>query len=240
MRARPAPFSLAPETAEAVPWFRDHLLPWFSVHGRPFPWRESGRTAYQVLIAEILLQRTPARAVAHHYCEFLVRYPSWESLAEAAPEQLHEYLRPLGLWHLKTAILGALARSIVEHGGQVPETREALERFSGVGQYTTSAVLAVVHSQHEPLLDVNMTRVLERFFGMRERIDIRDDPYLHALSRTVVDHPESLAISWAVLDLGALVCRARRPLCPGCPVGLRCKHDTPQPMRSRKKADHGN
>ena len=74
--------------AARVDWLREGLLGWFERFGRCFPWREPGRSAYEVTVAEILLQRTTAAQVAQVYPDFLRRYPAWDSLARATPAEL--------------------------------------------------------------------------------------------------------------------------------------------------------
>jgi A/G-specific adenine glycosylase len=206
-----------------VQWFRKELSTWFRMEGRSFPWREKGRTSYEVLVAEILLQRTTAAKVAQAYNDFLKRYPSWSSLADTNLEDLQDYLKPLGLWGQKAQVFQSLARSIEKLGGSLPATRAALEQLPGIGQYIANAVLLTFYERPEPLLDVNMARVLERFFGPRKLADIRYDPYLQTLARNVVNVEESLQVNWAILDLGALVCKSTTPLCSQCPLKARCK-----------------
>ena len=92
---------LAPEEADRISWLRRRLLAWFVRSSRSFPWREPDRAPYEVVVAEILLQRTTAAAVARAYPGFVDRYPSWPSLAQASPEELENVLRPLGLWRQK-------------------------------------------------------------------------------------------------------------------------------------------
>jgi A/G-specific adenine glycosylase len=160
-----APSKRSPEAAEHIPWLRRRLLSWFEQSGRSFPWREPGRTPYEVVVAEILLQRTTAAGVARAYPGFIERYPSWTALTQALPEDLEHALRPLGLWRHKAQALG---QSIEEHGGILPRSRAELELLPGIGPYTASAVLAIVHGRAEPLLDVNMARLLERFLAPLE------------------------------------------------------------------------
>ncbi|MBV9924481.1 MAG: hypothetical protein JOZ96_05515 [Acidobacteria bacterium] len=171
-----------------------------------------------------MLQRTVAANVARVYPAFLAKYPDFAALSRAEPGELEEILKPLGLWRLKAHIFRRLAEAIAERGGEVPATRDELERLESVGQYTASVVLNTVHGIPEPFVDVNMARVLERFFGPRTYFDVRDDPYLHTLSRRVVEGGDSLQANWAVLDFSALVCRAKRPLCEQCPVRARCDY----------------
>lgn len=224
-------YNLDFEILTRIPWFRERLLAWFHSQGRSFPWREQGRTAYEILIAEILLQRTTAGKVAQAYNAFLECYPSWSALALASPEELQEYLKPLGLWLQKAQVFQSLASAIEAQNSSLPTSRSELERLPGIGQYIASAVLLTLYNKPEPLIDVNMARVLERFFGPRKLADIRYDPYLQTLARSVVDLEESLQINWAILDLGALVCKGGVPLCPKCPLRTMCKFCKRQTFR---------
>jgi A/G-specific adenine glycosylase len=175
-------------------------------------------------VAEILLQRTTAAGVARAYIGLLKRYPSWFSLAQSPLVDLENALRPLGLWRQKALAFQQLAQSIEMNSGAVPDTRKKLERLPGIGPYTASAVLAIVHGQAEPLLDVNMTRLLGRFLGPPEGLEAKPKHTLHTLALRVVRSKRGLEVNWAVLDFGALVCRSRRPLCPECPLRARCQY----------------
>ena len=226
--------ALAAEAVERIPWLRRRLLSWFKRNGRSFPWRDPERTPYEVVVAEILLQRTTAAGVARTYAGFLERYPSWEALAQAPLEGLENALRPLGLWRQKAVALQLLAQLIEERGGVVPRSRAELERLPGIGPYTASAVLAIVYGRAEPLLDVNMARFLRRFFGSVELATVGPERWLHALALRLVSGKRSLQINWAVLDCGALVCQARRPRCQECPLRARCQYaGSPRPTDNR-------
>ena len=128
--------------------------------------------------------------------------------------------------------LGHLAQSIEEHGGALPHSRAELESLPGIGPYTASAVLAIVYGRAEPLLDVNMTRLLGRFLGPIELAGTNSKRSLCAFALRLVSGRRSLRVNWAALDFGALVCRARRPLCSECPLRTRC-HYAIQPQLSQ-------
>lgn len=215
---------LPPEALARILWLRRRLLPWFARDGRSFPWRGPGTTPYEVIVAEILLQRTTAAAVARAYSGFVERYPSWVALAQAPLDDLENALRPPGLWRQKALAFQQLARSIEANGGVVPRTRKELERLRGIGPYTAGAVLAIVYGRPEPLLDVNMARLLARFLGSPGRAEARSKHSLNAFALRLVSGKRSLEVNWAVLDFGALVCRARRPLCQECPLRTRCEY----------------
>jgi A/G-specific adenine glycosylase len=86
-------------------------------------------------------------------------------------------------------------------------------------------VLLFQHREAQPLLDSNMARVLERFFGPRTLADIRYDPYLQALAKAVVSCDRPIAMNWAILDFASLVCQ-NRPLCNACPVNRTCRFES--------------
>lgn len=232
-RSRDLPeYALSPSVTSRISWFRQELLAWFHLQGRNFPWREPGRTAYEILVAEILLQRTTAAKVAQAYNGFLTHYPSWSSLARTSLENLQNHLKPLGLWLQKALVFQSLAKIIEERKGSLPASRAELEQLPGIGQYIANAVLLTFYKEHVPLVDVNMTRVLERFFGPRKLADIRYDPYLQTLARRVVNTENSLQINWAILDLGALICKNGAPLCLQCPLKEKCEFYKKNAVRS--------
>lgn len=196
------------------------LVEWFAESRRDFVWRRDDADIYTKVLAEVLLQRTTARAASDFMGTFIDRYPSWAHLAEADVADLEDALQPLGLQRRRARALRALAETMVAEGG-FPSSRAELETWPAVGQYVASAVLLFEHGMAEPLLDTNMARVLERFERPRSMADIRADPFLQEASRVLVAvHP--VATNWAVLDLGALVCRPRRPLCNRCPLQWSC------------------
>jgi A/G-specific adenine glycosylase len=206
-----------------IPWFRKRLSCWYEKRGRQFPWRKKGCTKHQVIVAEILLQRTRAETVASFYRDFIHEYPSWDSLAKAKKKELQTFLKPIGLWRQRAAAVKKLALEMSKRNGRFPKSREEIESLPAIGQYIANAVQMFCHNQPKPLLDVNMARVLERFFGPRKLADIRYDPYLQDIAGRVVPKKNAKEFNWAVLDLAALVCRPRKPLCDSCPLHSKCQ-----------------
>jgi A/G-specific adenine glycosylase len=149
-------------------------------------------------------------------------------------EEFENALRLCGLWRRKAQAFQHLAQSIETNGG-VPETRKDLEHLPGIGPYTASAVLAIVYGRAEPLLDVNMARLPGRFLGPPKGLEAKPKRALHAHALRLVRSKRGIEVNWAVLDFGALVCRARNPLCPECPLGAKCHY-----ARSRRPRPTSN
>jgi A/G-specific adenine glycosylase len=210
--------------ANEIAWFRARIRKWStSKKKRDLPWRHSSANEYVKVLSEILLQRTRVEVVASFLPAFIQRYPSWERLAKATQRDLKKFLQPIGLWRRRASSLNKLAKEMVKRGGKFPTSREEIETLPNVGQYIANAILLFCHGDAQPLLDVNMARVLERFFGPRKLADIRYDPYLQSLSRAVVRSKDPIAINWAILDHAMLVCKISRPLCESCPVVSKCR-----------------
>lgn len=226
-KTAPAAKSRHPEssqfpTPKALGQLRRKLLRWFERHKRKFPWRKASASNYEYIIAEILLQRTRAETVATFFPSFVAEFPSWKRLSSARVERLQRFLRPIGLWRRRAASIQALGRVMAQKNGRFPRDRAAIEALPGIGQYIANAVLLFCHGLPEPLLDVNMARVLERVFGPRKLADIRYDPYLQKLARMVVRCKTPAKVNWAILDLAATTCLIRRPRCDDCPLASIC------------------
>lgn len=214
-------------TNKKIKFFQDNIIEWYKINGRKFPWRNKGLTQYQLVIAETLLQRTKAETVSKFYKQFIKDFPNWIALANANTLDIEEYLKPIGLYKQRSKRLKGLALEMVKRKGRLPRDRAELESIPFMGQYTANAVELVVFNQPSPLIDVNMARVLERYFGKRKMADIRYDPYLQKLSYKVVNHENAKEINWAILDFAAIVCKARNPLHHICPLRKNCNFMNP-------------
>lgn len=210
--------------SKRVRFFQRTLFGWYRKEGRHFLWRNNYCDEYQVVIAEVLLQRTQAERVETFLSDFLKSYPSWGTLAMASPDALEEILEPLGLWRRRAKALLSLAKAVVNGGGQLPSSRTELESLPAVGQYIANAIITMCQGGREPLLDTNMARVLERFFGPRKLADIRYDPYLQKISRLVLAEGDARVLNWAILDLAAILCTIRNPNCTSCPLKRKCSY----------------
>ena len=210
-------------TSQAIAQLRRRLLQWFDRHGRNFPWRKASLSNYKYIVAELLLQRTRAETVASFFPAFVEEFPSWKQLGSASIGRLQRYLQPIGLWRRRAVSIKALGLAMAKTNGRFPRDREGIEALPGIGQYIANAVLLFCHGVPEPLLDVNMARILERVFGPRKLADIRYDPYLQELARKVVHCKTPAKLNWAILDLAATTCLIRNPRCNDCPLAPMCR-----------------
>ncbi len=208
---------------EKVKFLQAKLLGWYKKDGRRFYWRKKGLPQYQYIIAEVLLQRTKAETIAKFYPLFILEFPNWQSLANAELSAIELFLKPVGLYTQRALRLQSMAKEMVKRKGRLPRDRKDLESIPFMGQYIANAVELVIFNDPSPLVDVNMARVIERFFGPRKMADIRYDPYLQDLAYKIVNHKQAKYINWAILDFAALICQARQPKCIICSLSINCK-----------------
>lgn len=211
-------------TAAEVRSIRRRLLRWFGRHGRDLPWRRT-RDPYRILVSEFMLQQTQVARVTAFYPAFLTAFPSLEALASAPPRQVREAWQGLGYYRRATN-LQRLAREVVDrHGGRVPEDHGALRQLPGIGRYTAGAVMAFAFEAAEPAVDTNVGRVIRRLFHPRVARDARGERRIWDTAARLVPAPgpRAWAFNQAIMELGALVCTARRKRCGECPVSRGCR-----------------
>ncbi|HEY0215079.1 MAG TPA: A/G-specific adenine glycosylase [Cellulomonas sp.] len=203
---------------------RAAVLAWFADHARDLPWRAPDRTPWGVLVSEVMLQQTPVVRVEPAWRAWMARWPEPADLAVASPADVLRAWDRLG-YPRRALRLVECARAVVErHGGVVPSDRESLLALPGVGDYTAGAVQAFAFGRRSVVLDTNVRRVLAR---------VVDGTALPAPTLTVAERrsaetfvpdDDATAARWAAasMELGALLCTARSPRCPDCPVRDRC------------------
>ena len=217
--ARPLPIPVPADRRR----FRQRLLAWYRVHGRDLPWRKTD-DPYHILVSEIMLQQTQVDRVLPKYAEWLDKYPSMEVLAGAREKDVTKTWYPLG-YNIRPKRLQSIAReSVAKYGGQLPSDEATLLSFKGIGAYTAGAIRSFAFRERAAILDTNVSRVLFRVFVAK------GDPKSHAmkrhlwtLSETVMPMRHVFDFNQALMDFGALICVARSPKCPVCPMAKSCR-----------------
>ena len=201
---------------------REALLSWFEENARDLPWRRT-RDPWRILVSEVMLQQIQVKRAIPFYERFLGRFPTVEALAEAPLSDAIRVWGDLGRYR-RVVNLHRTARIVVdEHDGRVPSDPEALLKLPGVGPYTAGAVACFAFGRDAHFLDTNIRRVLHRLFVGAEVPEPKaKEGELLGLAEAMV--PRDRAWEWgqSVMELGALRCRARKPLCEACPVGELC------------------
>jgi A/G-specific adenine glycosylase len=198
------------------------LLRWFRKNARDLPWRKT-KDPYAIWVSEIMLQQTQVDTVEPYYHRFMKRFPTVRRLARTRTDTVLKLWEGLG-YYSRARNLHLAAKTIVrDHGGNVPDSKDALLCLPGVGPYTAGAIASIAFNKDEPLVDGNVIRVLCRVFRIRE------DPKSGAVQKRLWHLAQELLPSGraglfnqALMELGATVCLPRRPNCDACPLRKIC------------------
>nr|WP_246837442.1 A/G-specific adenine glycosylase [Salinibacterium sp. UTAS2018] len=197
---------------------------WFAEAGRDLPWRHDGFGAWGILVSEIMLQQTPVVRVIPRLEQWLDRWPTPAALAASAPGDAVRAWERLG-YPRRALNLHAAATLIAEqHNNVVPDDVPTLLALPGIGDYTARAVAAFAYGHRHPVVDTNVRRVIARAVdGVGEAGPPSTKRDLAAMELLLPDERVAAqATNAAVMELGAIVCTAKKPQCEQCPVRDLC------------------
>jgi A/G-specific adenine glycosylase len=214
----------------------ERVLAWYDVNGRDLPWRAEDCSPWGVLVSEVMSHQTPVARVAPVWQQWMHRWPTPADLATETPGEVLRAWGRLGYPRRALRLREAAAALVARHGGRVPADEEALRALPGVGAYTAAAVAAFAFGIRTTVVDTNVRRVLARAVEGRALAAPALTAAEGRLAASLVPLDAESAAAWnvAVMELGALVCRARGPRCGVCPVEGLCAW-----VRAGSPADDG-
>ena len=196
------------------------VLSWYKKNKRDLPWRNTD--AWGVLVSEIMLQQTPVARVLPIYIEWMKRWPKPAALAAATPAQIITAWGRFG-YPRRALRLHECAKVIsAKYNGRIPDTQSELRELPGIGDYTSAAIIAFAFEGRSLVLDINIRRVFARVIdgvevppsaptkserNEREKLIPAKNPHVWAA---------------ATMELGALICTAKKPKCGQCPLADQC------------------
>ena len=176
---------------------------------------------YRVWLSEVMLQQTTVPHATPYFLKFTERWPIVADLASAQDADVMAAWAGLG-YYARARNLLACARAVAaQHDGEFPTDYKGLRALPGIGDYTAAAIAAIAYDERATVLDGNVERVVARVFAVAASLPAAK-PELKRLASelTTAERPGDWA--QAMMDLGAMVCRPRQPLCDRCPVAGFC------------------
>ncbi|MDD2465539.1 MAG: A/G-specific adenine glycosylase [Desulfobulbus sp.] len=224
--------------------FRHRLLAWFEQNQRPLPWRETYEP-YQVWISEIMGQQTQMDRVAQYFRRWIDRFPDIVTVATAPEQALLKTWEGLGYYSRARNIQRAAQQLLAAGSPEIPADYDSLLALPGVGPYTAAAILSIAFNRPVPLRDANVERLFARLADIdRPLKQAATQKRLASLAETLLDHRSPRFYNQALMELGALICTPKKPVCRECPVQMHCralKADTvefrPLPTDKQKKIE---
>jgi A/G-specific adenine glycosylase len=222
-----------------------NLVTWSQAQYSHLPWREK-RTLYKTLVSEIMLQQTTVGTVLNHFERFLVEYPTIFDLAKSTEEEVCISWKGLGYYRRARSLRNVAIQVVENYKGQIPTNIEDLQTLKGIGPYTANAIVAIGADKKALAVDANLERVLARFYG----VEVEKGPKLQkrlwsdfAAKKIMaeMDGMSARAVNEALMDLGRIICQARKAACMICPLASGCKakksgNPLAYPVEGEKKA----
>lgn len=197
--------------------FSTRLIDWYRRHRRDLPWRKT-RDPYRIWVSEVMLQQTTVPAVIPYYRKWMELFPDVQSLGRASLQSVLKAWEGLGYYQRAKNLHRAAKIIVKDHGGTIPGDYESLRKLPGFGPYTTAAVASLAFDSPIPVIDANVRRVLMRLKDLRRKANLKHDKGLLRFLSPLLPKNRMGIFNQAMMELGALVCRPKYPLCLICPV----------------------
>lgn len=192
------------------------LLQWYKINGRhDLPWRITD-DPYKIYLSEIMLQQTQVKTVLERfYFPFLEKFPTLLDVAKSDLDDVLKMWEGLG-YYTRAKNLHTAARQCQ---GILPLSASELLELPGIGRSTAHAISAFAYKESLPILDANVKRILHRYFAIEQR----DEKQLWKAAYELFDAKHPFEYNQAMMDIGSMVCLAKKPLCDVCPFEKECK-----------------
>ncbi len=201
------------------------ILKWYDLNKRSLPWRKNvslEKRQYYTLVSEFMLQQTQVVTVIPYFNQFIKKIPNLKSLAKVQDKKLIKLWEGLG-YYSRARNLKKTAQIIIKnYKGKLPDNFEDLVSLPGIGNYTSSAILAIAFNKAYIPLDGNIERVLKRYLYLKKNKEIQKENLLQKKTIFGVSSRSS-EYAQALMELGALICKPTKPLCDQCPISRKCK-----------------
>jgi len=200
----------------------EQLILWYLNEKRDLPWRNTN-DPYKIWLSEIILQQTRVDQGLDYYLKFTSTYPTVGLLAEASAEEVMKNWQGLG-YYSRARNLHTTAKFIHhELNGIFPKDYESIIKLKGVGPYTAAAIASFAFKEPKAVVDGNVYRVLSRLFDIDTPINSTEGKKtFQEIADQLLSREKPDLFNQAIMELGALVCTPKKPLCLHCPVQGKC------------------
>jgi len=201
------------------------ILYWYDNNKRTLPWRKKiskSKREYYTLVSEFMLQQTQVATVIPYFNNFVKDISNLSSLAKINEGKLIKYWEGLG-YYSRVKNLKKTAQIIEKNfKGQLPNTIDELKSLPGIGDYTANAVMAIAFNKPFIPLDGNIERLVKRLLNLKSANEISKENLIREKKKFGISKRSS-DYAQALMELGALVCRPKNPVCDQCPLTINCK-----------------
>jgi endonuclease-3 len=183
---------------------------------------------YTLLVAVVLSAQATDKGVNRATRGLFAAADTPDKMLALGLEGVREHVKTINFFNTKAKNVIALSQILIDqHGGEVPDSVETLEKLPGVGRKTASVVVNMAFGIPRIAVDTHIFRVANRIPLAVTKTPLETQPALEAI---VPDDFLLHAHHWLILH-GRYVCKARTPECWRCPIRDLCRYEpkTPAP-----------
>jgi A/G-specific adenine glycosylase len=201
------------------------ILYWYDNNKRELPWRKKNsqiKREYYTLVSEFMLQQTQVTTVIPYFNNFIKNIPNLTALSKINESKLLKYWEGLG-YYSRVKNLKKTANIVKENfNGRLPRTIDELKLLPGIGDYTANAIMAIAFNKSFIPLDGNIERVIKRLLNLKLISQVSKENLIKQ-KKILGASIRGSDYAQALMELGALICKPKNPLCFKCPVKRNCK-----------------
>lgn len=184
-----------------------------------------------------MLQQTTVGAVraGRRFERFIEEFPTIEAISSASEEQILKAWEGLGYYYRVRNLQKTAQTVISEWGGKFPKTVSEIETLPGVGPYTAGALASFAFNCAAPIVDGNVARVFSRIFDDKTEVDsTKGIQQLWRWADQLLDTENPRIYNSALMEVGQVYCRPRKPDCLKCPIAEFCQTREPEELPRKK------
>ena len=193
--------------------FKKNLRAWYKNNRREFSWRET-KDPWKIYLIEILSQQTQLQRANKYYDKFILEYPNPKKMAQDSKRRILKLWSGLG-YNNRAIRLHESAKILREKSFN--DLYPNFKQLPGVGDYTNSALLSFAYGEKVIATDVNIKRVIGRYFK-KDSVD----KFIKNNTKELLYRFNSRDFNQALMDLGSKICTNRNPKCTICPLEQEC------------------
>ena len=201
------------------------ILYWYDNNKRELPWRKKNsqiKREYYTLVSEFMLQQTQVTTVIPYFNNFIKNIPNLTALSKINESKLLKYWEGLG-YYSRVKNLKKTANIVKKNfNGRLPSTIDELKLLPGIGDYTANAIMAIAFNKSFIPLDGNIERVIKRLLNLKLISQVSKENLIKQ-KKILGASIRGSDYAQALMELGALICKPKNPLCFKCPVKRNCK-----------------
>ena len=176
-----------------------------------------------------MLQQTQVKTVIPYFNNFTKKFKTLHSLSKSNEKEILKMWEGLGYYRRARNLLACSKELVNKYNSKLPNKLEELKKLPGIGDYTSNALLGLVHNKPTLALDGNVKRVFSRILNIEVK-KINFDKLIYKNKENLFNTNRNADFVEALMEFGAMKCKPKDPNCLTCCLNKSCKY-----FKSNKK-----